>query len=441
MIKFPRIVCMMLLIMLSACSTSFALFRINVFRPYDINLRTHRWDCEPIQITGWAEIGTHTKAYNRDGEKVNPLQLFQFTHNAVAMLGGITPINQEQKILLQRVGMLAPYEPTSPITAFTEPLRGNMRFTGDFDYKGGFGINARYVFPYNISLAVFVPFYSMKLKNVRIVDLTSQENFDPQDVRVRQLITNNFVDVVHLFDPALNLDGWKKTGIGDVAVMVEWWRDFPQGKPWLKNVSLNIRGGVSFPTGIKTDVNDLFSVPFGCDGSTALVFGAGIDLDWFNCLPFINQLRGGLDVQFWQIFGNTRERRIKTAPTQTDLFYLVKDRAFIDPGFAQQYNLYLETHHLVRGLSLSATYQFVKQSRSHVTLFNNNNSELIANSSKALKAWKVFQLLFAAEYDTLYDVSPDALIKPQFKLIYKLPVAGKRVIACDTITAVMSFNF
>lgn len=441
MIKSLRIYSCMTLAMLSLHSSSFALFRINVFRPYDINLRTHRIEGEPFQITGWGEVGTRTKAYNRNGNKVNPLQLFQFTHNAVAMLGGITPINQEQKVLLQRVGMLSQFDPTSTITANTQPLRGHMRFTGDFDYKGGFGLNARYVFPHNISFAFFLPFYSMKLKNVQVVDLTTQENYDPQDTRVRQLITDNFADVVHLFDDQLNLNGWKKTGLGDITCMVEWWRDFPQGKPLLKNVSLNGRAGLSFPSGVKTDVNDLFSVPFGCDGSTALIFGAGIDLDWFNCLPFINQLRGGLDVQFWQIFGNTRERRIKTSPTQTDLFYLVKERAYIDPGFAQQYNLYLEAHHVLRGLSLSATYQFVKQGRSHLTLFNNNNSELIANTAKSLKAWKVFQLLFSASYDTEYDVCKETIIKPQFKLIYKVPVAGKRVIACDTITAVMSFNF
>lgn len=420
---------------------SVALFRINVFRPYDINLRTPRWQGEPFQITGWAEFGTKTKGYNRDGNEVNPLQLYQFTHNAVPMFAGITPENLEQKKIIQGIGRLLQPAPKDPINATTQPLRGHMRFNGDFEYKAGFGVNARYIFPYDISFGVFVPFYSMQLKNVTIQDLTSQSDFNPEDVKVRNLLTNNFRDVVALFDPSLNLNGWKKTGIGDVTCMVEWWRNFPQGKPLLKNVSLNARAGLSFPTGVKTEIDDLFSVPFGCDGSTALIFGGGIDLDWFQCLPWINQIRGGLDVQFWQIFGNSRERRIKTSPTQTDLFALVKERAYIDPGFAQRYNMYFELHRVIRGLSLSATYQFYKQSRSSLTLYNNRYSEIVANSAKNLKAWKVFQLLFAASYDTECDVCQDSFLKPQFRVIYKLPVAGKRVIACDTVTAVVSFNF
>lgn len=441
MITTSRILSLVALATVLVSSTSFALFRINLFRPYDINLRTERYPGDIFQVTGWAEIGTKTRAYGRDGHHVNPLQMYQYTHNAIAMLGGVQGQNAEQKKLLQRVSMLSQFTPRNPITSTTAPLQGHMRFTGDFKYKAGFGVNARYLFPYDISLALFVPFYSMQLKHVEIQDLTSQENIDPQDVKVRQLVTDNFKQVVAEFDPSLNLNGWNKTGIGDIALMLEWWRNFPQGKPVLKNVSINARGGLSLPTGVKTDVNDIFSVPFGCDGSTAIIIGAGIDLDWFNCLPFINQLRGGLDVQFWQIFGNTRERRIKTAANQTDILSLVKARAYIDPGFAQQYNLYLQAHHLFKGLSLGTSYQFVKESRSNITLFDNTYSELIANSSKALKAWKVYQLLFTASYDIDYDGCPETVGSPQFKLMYKVPVGGKRVIACDTVTAVVSFNF
>ena len=51
----------------------------------------------------------------------------------------------------------------------------------------------------------------------------------------------------------LDISSWSKTGIGDLSLMVEWLRDFPQPKPLLKNVRLNLRGGISIPTGVKKD--------------------------------------------------------------------------------------------------------------------------------------------------------------------------------------------
>lgn len=444
MITPRRILCLIALATTLVPNWTFTLFRINVFRPYDINIIKQckpQWPDQKFLVTGWAEIGTKTKAYNRHDKQVNPLQIFQPTLNALSMFFGFIPQNQQQEELIQRLRTIMPYVPPFPINETTAPLRGHIRFTGDFDYKAGFGINAWYQFPHDISFAVMVPFYSMQLKNVRMLDLTSTSDFDQNDVDTREFLTDNFAQVVALFDPTLNLNGWKKTGIGDITCMLQWQRDFPQGKPLLKNVTLNGRVGLSFPTGVKTDNNDLFSVPFGFDGSTTVIVGGGIDLDWFNCLPWINQIRGGLDVQFWQMFENTRVRRIKTDPTQTDLLPIVKERVNLNPGFAQTYNLYLEFHRLIRGLSLSASYQFIKQSRSHIALFDNQFSEVVADSAKSLNAWKVFQLLFAASYDCAYEMGQDSSVTPELKLIYKVPVGGKRVLAFDTVSIICSFTF
>jgi len=406
-----------------------AIFQLNVFRPYNINLRTPRWPGEPFQMTSWSEFGTKAKGYNAEGKEVNELQIFNGTQNALAMVQGITGATEEQKKLITKFKGIK-----------SKGTRGQVRFTGDFNVKAGFGINARYHFPYNISFGVFVPFYSMRLKNVQFKDLTP--NVAGDDLKVKENLTSKLPEVVSLFDPDYNLmDGWKETGIGDVALMVEWWRDFPQAKPMLKNVAINARGGVSLPTSKKTDINNLFPVPFGCDGLTALIFGGGLVLAWFECLPFINQVRGGFDLQFWQLFGNTRERRIKTDKLQTDLLLLTREQVHRDYGFTQRYNVYLEAYRLFRGLSVSATYQFFKQSESTLSLCTNQFSETIANTDNAIDEWTFHHILFAASYDTECDVCEDSILKPQFKFIYKFPFDGQRSITINSFTLVCSINF
>lgn len=405
-----------------------AIYRINVFRPYNINLRPARWPGEPFQLTAWSEFGTKTKGYNAEGKEVNPLQIFNRTVDTLAMLRGVAPVNEQQQMLIDKLENIPDVS-----------NRGHVRFTGDLNVKAGFGLNARYHFPYNITLAVFLPFYSMSLKDVEYVDLTG--DIDEDDMIVKQCLTSKLPEVVALFDPELSLDGWKRTGVGDVAAMIEWWRDFPQGKPILKNVAINARIGVSLPTGKKENIEKLLSVPFGCDGVTALIFGAGLDLNWFECLPWVNQIRGGFDVQFWQMFGNTRERRIKTEESQSDLLLLTKTHAYKDFGFTQRYNLYLEAYRFLRGLSLSATYQFFKQTDSTLALCTNQFSEGIANTAQSLEEWTYHQILFAATYDAECDVCPDSWFKPQIKVLYKLPFDGERSITIDSWTVVFSLNF
>ena len=89
-------------------------------------------------------------------------------------------------------------------------------------------------------------------------------------------------------------------------------RDFPQCRALLNNVRVITRLGLVCPTGKREDEDRLLAFPFGNDGAWGLQFAGGIDL------TFGYTLRGGIDVEFIYLFGNTRCRRIKTAPDQTD---------------------------------------------------------------------------------------------------------------------------
>ncbi|MCL5875835.1 MAG: hypothetical protein M1114_05170, partial [Candidatus Dependentiae bacterium] len=104
--------------------------------------------------------------------------------------------------------------------------------------------------------------------------------------------------------------------------------------------------GFNLPTGKKQNEDLLMAVPFGYDGAYGIFGGAGIDI----LLAYIMKL--GLDVELLHLFGNTRERRIKTNIDQTELLLLQKVSAYKDWGLYQRFNLYAKVYNCVGGASL-----------------------------------------------------------------------------------------
>lgn len=410
-----------IIIILSLSKDAFGFFPINLFRSWDINLRPPKWHGQNFQWTNWFEIGLKADGYNPDGKEVNVMQLWTPTQNSLAMLKG--------------------FDASSPITQFLvndlmnatdNGVRGHFEVTGKLKATG-YGFNTRYHLPHNLTIGLFLPLYNMSLQDIKFVDQT--QNFDAQDSKVKQELTSRLPEVVKTFGRSLNLDGWERNGLGDLTLWCEWWRHFPQRKPILKNVSLAIRSALIFPTGVKTDVNEILSIPFGNDGSVGLLFGGGIDLNWFDVF------RGGIDVEFLHLFGNTRERRIKVQQEQTEFLLLAKVQAHKDFGFIQRFNLFLEAYRVWRGLSARATYQFWKESESKLTLCTNEFSNQIANTAQSLEEWTMHHAIFQVSYDFQCDIPEWSLFKPQLSIFYKFPFNGQRAILLNTVGATFTMNF
>jgi hypothetical protein len=399
----------------------YSFFPINLFRPWDINLRPPQWCNTNLQWINWVEIGLKAQGYNANGNTVNIMKIWTPTQDSLAMLKGFPSSSPMSQFLDNDL-----------MSAEDNGVRGHFDVTGDFKAKG-FGFNVRYFLPHNFNLGIYLPLYEMSLKRVQFRDLTY--NNDAQDMKVRQLLTGRLQEVVALFDPTLNLNGWSKLGFGDLTLLGEWYRDFPQGKPILKNVSLAVRGGLTLPTGVKNNEDDILFVPFGNDGSVGLLFGGGINLTWFDVF------RGGIDVEFLHQFGNTRNRRIKVQQDQTEFLLLAKVPAHLDPGFIQRFNLYLEAYHAWRGLSARATYQFWKESDSKLSLCTNAFSNDIANTAQSLQEWTMHQAIFQVSYDFQCDVPDWSYFKPQLSLFYKFPFNGQRAILLNTVGVIFSLNF
>lgn len=416
----------LILVGLSFVYTSQALFPINIHRPWDINYRSPRWCTTKTQITSWAEGGAHERGVNGDNTEVNPLRIWQSDQNAVAMLDGF----DADSPLTKKLDML---EMICGNGQVDNDVRGHLFFDGNLNYRVGFGISARCFLPRNFSLAVHVPFYSMRLNNVQIQDRTGTANMC--DLAVRQSLTNNFIDTVHMLDPTLNLSGWKRSGLGDVVFMGEWLREFPQKKPILKCVTLNARLGAITPTGVPANADDIFSVPFGCDNSSGIIAGGGLDVNWWNLM------RAGFDVELIHLFGNTRTRRVKVAEGQTEHLFLAKVSAHKDYGITRRYNLFLEASHVVGGLSLRAAYQFWHHGEDKLTLCTNKFSSQIANTAQNLQEWTIHQGIFILSYDFQCHMDECSLFQPHISVFYKYPFNGQRAALAHTYGLTFTLNF
>lgn len=400
-------------------------FPINIFQPYDINLRPEIIYGKDWQFTLGYEAGSNFHGFQDDDNfssifcnKANILQLYQNNIDALAMLKGV-PNNELAAIFGQQFNIDG-----------DNGVRGNMIAHGDFNILANVLLSARWHLPYNLTLGFHIPYLSMELDNVSFTDLT--QNFRFEDQLVKELLTNNLQDRVQEFG-GLCLDSWKRTGFGDLVTMLTWLENFPQIKPALKNVRLIVRGALSWPTGKKQDEDLLLALPFGNDGTVGIIFGAGLDL------TFANYLRAGGYIELLYQFSDKKERRIKTAEGQTDLFYLSKTLAYKEHGINEQFNLYLEGFRFFDGLSTRVTYQFYKKREDRLWLFNDSFDPLIANSAENLQDATYHNIIFFLKYE--FDPLGCDPLSPQLFLFAKHGFNGKRAILGNTFGFTFSVSF
>lgn len=424
--KQKNIIYLTLIISLVASSKLDAMFPINFSRGYDPHLKPPYWGNITVQLSGWGEAGFFTRGVNGENDEVNVLQIWQRNQNALAMLQGFSPdspMTQLWETIKNNAGQ----------QNIDNDVRGHLIPCGDFKYRGGGGVTGRYHLNHNFSLAAYGQFYSLELKNVTFLDKTGGNS--PADIAVREDLTDNFLATIKALDPSLNLDGWRRSGPGDLIFMAEWLRHFPQLKPILRDVVLNVRAGSLIPLSLKKNEDDILSVPFGFDGSSAIIFGGGIAVNWFNLI------NGGADIELTHFFGNTRERRIKVHPDQTELLFLAKVPAHKDFGLTQRYNLFLEADRFYRGFSFGAAYQYWRHGEDKLALCSHEFSTEIANTAESLQEWTIHQMIITLSYDMYADLDDDAAIKPHIRLFYRFPFNGQRAILSNTAGVMLTFNF
>jgi hypothetical protein len=410
---------------------------MNIVRPFKFffNPAPHygtRW-----QVFTLPEIGFHAKGFNGCSKAVNIAQLYHETENSLAMLDGFPAdsIMSKKRIKLD---------------ADDDGIRGHLAVCADFNVDFGCTLAVRRTLPYNILLGIYLPFFTMKLNHIRWYDQTKgvdDTGVTAEDLRVRNNLTNDIVNNngrIKISDYqqtntaesiCIDVRPWRRTGLGDLAIVADWLQDFVQAKPVLRNVRLNARLGLTLPTGLKGDINKFLAFPFGYNGTAAIIFGGGL-----NC-TFGSYTNVGFDVELRSLFGNTTCRRIKVARHQTESLLLQKARVYNDYALEQQYTIFGELHDLVPHTSCKIAYQFFKHGDSFISLYGNCFSDKIANSSEDILERNWHEILVVATYDFGYRTRDHSCATPTLSLYGEFPYKGKRVITCFGLGAIINVDF
>ncbi len=411
---------------ISICLELYAGFpNLNLFDPYDILLLAPKWPETNYQFTITYEGLLKERAFQADDNELTLssnegfrkrrdfLQLWENCQDALAALKGVDfdcPAGEfaQQFNIDDDNGTHGHFIPCGDLRV------NNIMLAGE------------YHFPHNVSFWGFLPIVSAELKNVTWREKNSGIFFE-------DTIVTNFISTLEKLG-CMNLRGWKRFGIGDMVGLVTWYGYYPQFKPHLRNVRLNIRGGLTVPTGKKADQDKLFAFPFGYDASFGILAAGNIEL-WLR-----DYVHVGIDAQFLHLFGTTRNRRIKTDMAQTDFFFLTKVRTFKEFGFTQHYTLYLEFSHFWRGFSLLAAYQHTKHQDDKLFLCSDHFDAELANTAESLQEWSLHNVILQAKYDCFTGAN-NPRFKPYLSLLYKHGFNGKRAVLADTLALQLSVSF
>ena len=344
-------------------------------------------------------------------ETVNVLQIWNKDQSGLDMLRGFsadTPIGE----LAAKLN-----------SANDDGVRGHMLPTAQL-HGDAFSGRARYQLLPSLTFNVSVPFYRFKLSDVQWQDLTLTQTMS--DLMTKEYLTDQFTENVLELSHGLDIkNGWSQIGIGDVMAELRWDGNFPQpARPILKNVWLSVRSGLTFPTGLRKNENQLFSLPFGNDGSLGLTLGGGIDLTWAKVF------HGNLNVDFLELFGTTRARRFKTNLDQTDLVFLAYEKARLKPGFTQRFNLGVSAQ-IYQGWSLAVAYEHLKHHADTLSLYNNLYSSEIANTAASLQGWSTHDIIARLNYTG----------RANFNLFYKHPFNGRHTLLTNVAGIEFSVDF
>ncbi len=313
----------LLLIALCLCTTkNLFVTPILFLRPYDYVFVPHKWPEQKGSTLNVGFAGFSPHGCDSNGNRVNPFQVSSPTQNALAMLKGF-PLNTVQGQTAQAINI-----------DDDDGIRGHFDVTGNFRVGMNYAVALRYNITKDWALEAFLPFYTVTTSAITWNNKT--ESITADDMLIKQLITDNFAENVFLWGDGLTLDGWNKSGQGDLLARFYWSHTHLQYKQYIKKVKTSATAGIFFPTGVQTDVNKPLFMPFGFDGAYALTYGFCLEVN------FSYKINLGIVASFTQIAMTTKERRIKTDINQTDLLLLKKGLIMRDHGSQQVFELYIE---------------------------------------------------------------------------------------------------
>lgn len=274
---------------------------------------------------------------------------------------------------------------------------GRDCFFGYVQYCGKFKLfETQILFTQNFRHGLFtqigLPIRHMALCNIGFEDLTPRNCPCPfRDTRTWQSFLALYDKILAHYN--LNVDGFKKTNIGDLSWIIGWGSNY-QDMRVLDYVDLDFKLGMVFPTGKKQNVNSAFDIPSGYGGH--LGFGASFDfaVGVYNWLTF-----GGYGGAI-AFTDKTRDIRMKTDIRQNGFIKLAKGCATVEKGTIWYAGTFGKLDHIAEGFSLLAGYSFCAQQKDMLHPENTHYfNPTTANCDLTLQGWDMHTFHLLADYD------------------------------------------
>ncbi len=363
-----------------------------------------------------------TQSFDEEGLPVNALQIYEKQQNILGMFQGLD--NQSQ--FNQLVNALA----SGPGGGVNNSENGLFTPTGDFSgYQVAF--LSSYRFHQNCYFKISLPVYNLQLSNVTWTYTGNNETFSGQQIE-DELVSSFMTDAQDLF--GLSLSGWKTSGLGDLALLLDYIGDYPQGRTLLRNVRVHFRLGLTFPTGLLANENLLMSQPLGADGSMTMPFGGGLDINlgrYFQC---------GFRGQFSYIWGNEKLRRIPTFENQTTLMFPQVVSTFKNHGITQTFDLYAQIYNVISALSFKVAYEYYFKSQDSISINIPGLNYSLINSNLNLDEITRHNMILMLSFDSAFLKKFDK-IHPQVGVYVNLPFNGSFTTSASTAGVQLSLDW
>lgn len=363
-----------------------------------------------------------TQSFDFDGIPVNALQIYETQQNLLGLFQGIGTESRFNQLVNSLAGGAG--------GGVNNSQNGLFSPTGDFSgYQVAF--LSSYKFHKNCYFKFSLPVYNLQLSNVVWTYTGNNETFAGQAIET-ELVTSFLIDAQDNFD--LNLSGWKTSGLGDLALLLDYIGDYPQGRTVLRNVRVHARLGLTFPTGLLANENWLMSQPLGNDGSMTMPFGGGLDINlsrYFQC---------GFRAQFSYLWGNEKLRRVTTFPGQTTLLLPTVLSTFKNHGITQTFDLYGQIYNPIAGLSLKLAYEYYFKAQDSISINQTGYNYTLLNTDLSLDEITRHNMIVLLSFDSAFLEKYDAM-HPQVGLFFNLPFNGSLTTSASTVGVQLSLDW
>ncbi len=428
------------------CTQMYASAPLGMFAPYDINIRLKKpgennWQFNVLgeksyKVQGYA---TNSSAYALPGLgltanedvtlQVNALQIYEPLQNIVSMYQGFDSSGSMVQTITTPFTQLLDSIAGGPGGGVSSLGAGLYRPTGNLSC-GQIAFGLTYSFGQGFYVSTYLPVCFAQLSNVCWNYAGSNLLFSEEKIQT-ELIDLFSQDAQTYFD--LHVGNWKQQGLGDLAFIAEWQRDFPQRRLVLRNVQANVRLGITIPTAKAANQHLIMPVPFGADGAVSIPFGGGLGLSLGNIAEL------GFSGQFWYFCSNEKLRRVKTFPTQTSLLFPIVTNTFKEFAILQNFNLYAQLFTYSKRLSAKVLYQHWRRQKETLQTFSNEFNFEVVNSAQPIDEVTQHQIAMFGIYSP--NRGDFERIIPQLEIFWKGAFGGTRAAIASTFGAQFSLIF